>query len=267
MTTPVRIGAVPYLNAVPLVYSLEQAPPPEYELTYAEPSVLAEQLQAGDIDVGLIPVMEYLAGVGECVVPDVSISSRGPARSVKLFANKPWGDVRIVAAHSASRSSAAMASVLLQEQYGQAIELRRAAPDVAEMLRSADAAMLIGDPCLQATDVDVRHKVDLGAVWDIATGLPFVYAVWVSASEEPPRALAETLQDAKRSGVRAIPEIARREAGHAGLSAGQIERYLRVDLNYDLTPGHIDGIRRFAELCVQHGLLEEARDIRFAWRP
>ncbi|MFQ5810710.1 MAG: menaquinone biosynthetic enzyme MqnA/MqnD family protein, partial [Armatimonadota bacterium] len=177
MTTRARIGAVPYLNAVPLVHALEHEGG-AHDLTYAEPSVLAEQLRAGDIDVGLIPLMEYLAGTGRCVVRNVSISSRGPARSVKLFSNRPWDEVRVVAAHSASRSSAAMARVLLQEQYGHEVELRRMAPDVAEMLRSADAAMLIGDPCLAATDVDAVHQMDLGAAWDDFAGLPFVYAVW-----------------------------------------------------------------------------------------
>jgi len=253
---------VPYLNAVPLVYAIEDQASGPYELTYAEPSVLAEQLRAGEIGVGVIPVMEYLAGAGERVVPEVSISSSGPARSVKLFSNKLWDEVRVVAAHSASRSSAAMARVLLQEQYGHEVALRRMEPDISAMLRAADAAMLIGDPCLAATHVQAAHEVDLGAVWDNATGLPFVYAVWVSAADELPAGLAEMLVAAKRRGVIAIGEIAQREAGRAGLSAGQIERYLRVDLNFDLTPAHIDGIGRFAELCVKHGLLEEVRDIR-----
>jgi chorismate dehydratase len=252
---------VPYLNAVPLVYALEREGG-AHELTYAEPSLLAEQLLAGEIALGLIPLMEYLAGTGECVVPEVSISSRGRARSVKLFANKPWEQVRVVAAHSASRSSAAMAKVLLQERYGHEVELRRMAPDVSEMLRSADAAMLIGDPCLAATEVDAAHQMDLGAAWDSFAGLPFVYAVWATGTEEVPAALPDALVDAKRRGIGAIGEIGRREAGRAGLSASDIERYLQVDLNYDLTPEHIEGSRAFAELCVRHGLLREVGDIR-----
>ncbi len=262
--TPIRIGAVPYLNAVPLVYALEQEASTAYQLTYAEPSVLAQQLRAGEIDVGLIPIMEYLAGAGERVVPHMSISSRGRARSVKLFANRPWDEVRVVAAHAASRSSAAMAKVLLQEQYGHEVDLRRMEPNVGEMLGCADAALLIGDPCLAATDVEVAHKVDLGAVWDSFTGLPFVYAAWVSATREPPAGLVETLLEAKREGVNSIGEIAKRKARHTGLSQAEIERYLRVDLNYDLTPAHIDGIRAFADLCRRHGLLDNIREVRFA---
>ena len=262
--TRLRIGAVSYLNAVPLTYALRQAARVRDELTYAEPSTLAEQLRRGEISVGLIPTMEYLAGTGECVVPEVSISSCGPATSVKLFSNKPWDEVRIVAAHGASRSSAALAKVLLQEQYGHEVELRRMAPDVDEMLRAADAALLIGDPCLAAADVQVARTVDLGTLWHNLTGLPFVYALWVVGKRKLAPSLTQALVKAKWLGVLSIDNIARQEAGRAGLTQAQIERYLGVDLNYDLTPAHIDGIRTFAELCVRHGLVEQVREIRFA---
>jgi chorismate dehydratase len=255
---------------VPLVYALEHERGIAHErgiphaLTYAEPSVLAEQLRGGEIDVGLVPTMEYLAGTGECIVPQVSISSCGRARSVKLYSNKPWDEVRVVAAHSASRSSAAMAKVLLQEQYGHEVELRRMAPAVEEMLRCADAALLIGDPCLAAPRSAAARVVDLGTVWENFTKLPFVYAVWACAAKEPLAGLAEMLQEAKRRGVDAIGAIARREAGRAGMSAHEIESYLGIDLNHDLSPAHMEGIRAFARLCVRHELLEETTDVRLA---
>ena len=170
----------------------------------------------------------------------------------------------MLAAHSASRTSVALAKVLLQEQYGHEVELQEMEPDLGQMLQRADAALLIGDPCLAAAaSTEVAHKADLGAVWDNHQGLPFVYAVWVTAAEQPAKELVLTLMEAKEHGVPAIPEIAKREAGRAGLSQPQIQRYLQVDLNYELKPAHLDGIRAFADLCVRHGLLQKPREIRF----
>ena len=99
MATPIRVGAVSYLNAKPLYYGLCDIAP-DVRLTMDVPSRLAEQLAAGELDVALIPSVEYLRGVGRGyeIIPGFAIAARGPVRSVKLFSRVPWDEVESVGA-------------------------------------------------------------------------------------------------------------------------------------------------------------------------
>ena len=89
MPEPIRIGAVNYLNTKPLIHDLERIAP-EVDLSLAVPSRLAVQLAEGDLDVALIPAIEYFRNGTYSVVPDISIASRGPVLSVTLFSLVPW---------------------------------------------------------------------------------------------------------------------------------------------------------------------------------
>ena len=105
MTQPVRIGAVNYLNTKPLIYELDLLAP-EAELILEVPSRLADHLADGDLDVALIPAIEYFRGGRYTIVPNIAIASRGPVLSVTLFSRVPWQDIRRVALDAGSRTSA-----------------------------------------------------------------------------------------------------------------------------------------------------------------
>src|SRR5437899_3328531 len=96
MTSRIRIGAVNYLNTKPLIHELAELAP-DAELRLEVPSLLADQLHRGQLDVALIPVIEYFRHGGYRVVPDIAIASNGPVLSVTLFSRVPWKDVRRVA--------------------------------------------------------------------------------------------------------------------------------------------------------------------------
>src|SRR5437763_11288875 len=117
MGPAVRIGAVNYLNTKPLIEDLDVLAP-EAELVLDVPSRLAEHLSAGLLDVALIPVIEYFRAGSYTVVPDIAIASRGPVLSVTLFSRVPWRQVRRVALDEGSRTSAALAQVLLRQRDG-----------------------------------------------------------------------------------------------------------------------------------------------------
>src|SRR5688572_3643982 len=59
MATRLRVGAVSYLNAKPLYYGLADAAP-GVSLSMDVPSRLADRLAEGELDVALIPSVEYL---------------------------------------------------------------------------------------------------------------------------------------------------------------------------------------------------------------
>src|SRR5690242_20752525 len=117
MATPVRVGAVAYLNTKPLIHDLE-ALAPGIELVLDVPSRLADGLADGSLDVALIPVIEYFRAGTYTVVPDIAIASRGPVLSVTLFSRVPWAGIRRVARDEGSRTSAALAQILLRQRHG-----------------------------------------------------------------------------------------------------------------------------------------------------
>jgi len=145
--TPIRLGAVGYLNARPLVYGLERQP--RFELRYDIPSECARLLHAHAIDVGLIPSIEYLRGPGPyAFVPGPAVTSRGPVASVAIYTRVEPRDIRSIAMDTSSRTSVALATVLLSRVYGVNVHALPMAPDLEAMLARADAALIIGDAAL-----------------------------------------------------------------------------------------------------------------------
>ena len=258
----VRLGAVSFLNAAPLVHGLDRDP--AFALTSDLPSRVAEQLHAGEIDLGLIPSIEYARGE-YAVVPDVAITSRGPVRSVRLLLQRPLEHVRRVALDRSSRTSQALCRILLRERLGRDPEYVQMPPDPGAMLASADAALIIGDPALF---LDLPgDTMDLGEDWTRVTGRPFVYAFWAGRPGVVDEAGVRRLQDALRHGLGRLDGIA---ASYNGLGAGQAARsesYLRHNIVYRLGEDEQMGVREFYRRAFALGLIPRAPELRFHGHP
>ena len=261
--TPLRLGAVSYLNTKPLVYGLD-AHPDQFDVRFDVPSKCATLLHQGQVDLGLIPAIEYLHGDDYHVVPDISIASDGPVATVAVFTRKPIAHVNSLALDLSSRTSVALTRVLCAKHWKIEPSFMPAEPDVDAMLSRADAALVIGDPAF-AIDPGARGltKIDLGAEWRVMTGLPFVYAMWVGRRGAASPAQCRALQQARDNGLAHLPEIAREVAGgDARLERRSLE-YLRDNLKYSLGPGEAAGLRRFHELAAEIGLAAATQPLRF----
>jgi chorismate dehydratase len=262
MRNPVRVGAVNYLNTKPLIYNLA-ALAPQAVLSLDLPSRLADRLAAGDLDVALVPVIEYFRGDGYTVVPNIAIATRGPVLSVTLFSRVPWPEIRHVALDEGSRTSSALAHVLLQRRYGVRPELRPLPIDAEAEHADADAVLLIGDRAMKACLPGFRHAYDLGEEWQQWTGLPFVFAVWAVRPGADVRGVDDTLQESKRQGLAHVGAIAFAESRRLGLDAGFCRRYLETLIRFDLGPRELAGLQRFYELAVDSGLAPAGRSLHF----
>ena len=255
---PLRLGVVSYLNAVPLVHGLEADP--RFSLLRDVPSRIAERLHAGEIDLGMIPSVEYAAG-DYAIVPGIAIASRGAVRSVNLFHRRRLDGVRRVALDASSRTSVALAKILLRERLGHDPEYVSMGPPVEDMLASADAALVIGDPALYFRGE--AERLDLGEEWQARTGLPFVFAFWAGRPGAVDEAGVVRLQQALRAGQGAFSQIA---AQYNGLGAGrgpESEAYLRRNIVYDLGEEELSGLREFYRRARALGLIERVPELRF----
>src|SRR5262249_50631837 len=145
----IGIGAVRYLNSKPLLYNLEQLAGAA-RLVLEVPSKLADLLRVGQLEVALIPVIEYFRGNNYRIVPGISIASHGPVLSVTLFSRVPWSAIRRVALDEGSRTSAALTQVLLRDRYKVRAEVVTLPLDAAAEGADADAVLLIGDRAMRA---------------------------------------------------------------------------------------------------------------------
>jgi chorismate dehydratase len=143
--TRVRLGAVGYLNARPHVFGLERMP--RFDLRFDVPSQCAALLHDAEIDVGLIPSIEYLHG-SYAIVPDVAIASRGPVSSVMLYTTRPLAEVRSIALDTSSRTSVALTRILCAREFHIQPRFEPHSPDLESMLAHNDAALIIGDQAL-----------------------------------------------------------------------------------------------------------------------
>jgi chorismate dehydratase len=257
-----RLGAVSYLNTKPLVYGLD-AHPDQFDVRFDVPSKCAALLHAGQVDLGLIPAIEYLHADYR-IVPDVSIASDGEVATVAVFTRKPIAQVKTIALDLSSRTSVALTRVLCARRWRIAPTFTPAEPDLDAMLHRADAALVIGDPAF-AIDPEARRvdKIDLGAEWKAMTGLPFVYAMWVGRPGAATAAQCRALQDARDNGLAHLPEIAREVSdGDAEVERRSLT-YLRDNLRYSLGDRDAAGLRRFHELAAEIGLVPAPQPLRF----
>ena len=251
-----RVGAVNYLNTKPLVEGLTGFAP-EIALSFDLPSRLADRLHNSELDVGLIPTIEYLRAGCYSHIPDIAIGSDGPVLSVTLFSRVPWPEIRSVALDVGSRTSAALTEILLRERYGIRPQVEPLPIDVPADDLTTDAVLLIGDRAMTACLPGFEFAYDLGEEWTRWTGLPMVFAVWAIRPGVELGDTAPAFQKAKEFGLARAGAIAAREAPALGVSPAYCRRYFQNIIRYDLGARELAGLHRFGELARQVGLVPE----------
>ena len=164
MKNKVRIGAVEYLNTKPLVYGLERTAP-QAEVVFDLPSRLADRLAAGELDVALIPSIEFFQDPRYRIVSDACIACRGPVMSVTLFSRVPAAQIRTLALDEGSRTSAALVQILLKEKHGVVPDLEPLPIGATLADTRADAVLLIGDRAIHSPVGQFAEVWDLGDEW------------------------------------------------------------------------------------------------------
>jgi len=236
-----RVGIVGYLNARPLTDRIDRN---RFEVIADHPSAIAQMLQAGEIDVGLVPVAAILDG-SHRILPGTCIGAEGAVSSVLLVGETPPECWERIVLDGVSRTSAVLTRVLLAGPLGQRIgEVEVVAGDPGAGLDSArgtTAGLVIGD---RAREVPAHlcHRIDLAHEWTDWTGLPFVFAVWAGNRDLDPE-LRYHLRAASTEGIAAIADEYQGDARH----------YLTENLRYPLDDRALMGLRRFAALAAAGG--------------
>ncbi len=231
---PRLLGSVPYLNARPLLSGLS----PAFEIREAPPAPLADRFRAGEFEAALLPVVDAFRAPDARIVPGCAIGAHGDVLSVRLFLDRPWADVRTIARDPASHTSNALLEILSRLHWKRALPPPPAGTP-------ADGRLVIGDAALRLLG-SAREEIDLAGAWTAWTGLPFVFAAWVTTRPGP--GLADHLRRAAAEGIARREEIGGAEASALGIDPALARRYLREHIRFSLGPDEIRG----AELFWRH---------------
>ncbi len=237
--TTTTFGAVPYLNAAPLVHFLGDRRD-DVRVVYDRPAALLAPLLDGRLDAALVPIVDIFAHAELQPIDGIGICADGDVQSVLLKCYRPLNEVRTVAPDPASKTSNALAKILLAEHFGQSVTF--------EGESDPDAAVVIGDRAM--CEPPAPHgDIDLAGQWKAMTSLPFVFAVWAHRRDHPnPQALSRIAHDARGAGLAAIAGLADEYARKLDLDASRCIEYLTASLSYDVVSREIEGMQRFREM-------------------
>jgi Predicted periplasmic solute-binding protein len=240
-TMPV-LGSVPHLNARPLLEGLEKAT--GSVIHFDSPVQLHEKVLSGKIQIALLPVISYLENRDLKLVPGTGIVSHGEVKSVKVFHEKSGVDLantQSIYLDPSSKTSQRLLKVLLVKKYNRKLDeiLWTDRPDYAESVLS------IGDHAL--ANSHFGNSTDLGLEWQKLTGLPFVYACWMSQIPIPQELLAK-LHNAKMTGLQSIDEIAARQTVVPHEDA---VHYLTHHIQYHIEGPELVGMKMFFDWVVE----------------
>ena len=237
----VRVGIVNYLNTKPLIYGLQKEPINKMiDLIGAYPAKLAQMLSDDQIDVGLIPV---------AVIPQLSsyhingnfcIGTEGEVASVCLFSEVPMKEITTVYLDYQSRSSVALLKWLMKESWGISPEIKQATDEsYRQKIKGTTAGLVIGDRALEQRKIST-FIYDLGSEWRAITGLPFVFAAWVS-KKPLSEAFIRIFDEANAMGLSHIDEIVRENP----FDLYDLKKYYTIHLSYGLDERKKQGLQKF----------------------
>lgn len=245
-----RIGVVAYTNTLPLAAGLE-AYLPGAILVRDTPARIASALEAGGLDVGLVPVAALAGEPSWSVVPGLGIAAEGPVRSVLLLSRVAPSRIETLIDDPASRTSNVLARLWLAHRHGVRPRPVEGPGRPEERLRLGDATVAIGDQALYWNG-SAAETIDLGGAWTEWTGLPFVFAVWAGPGAGAP-GLAQALHRTFEANAERLEVLAREAAPGDPARRDLIESYLRHSIRFRLGPAEDRGLARFLELGVEAG--------------
>jgi chorismate dehydratase len=239
----IRVGIVNYLNTKPLVYGLQRSPINEkIELIPAYPARLAEMLVNNEIDLGLIPVAAIPELSSWHIVGDYCIGAEGEIASVCLFSEVPMNEIKKVYLDYQSRSSVALLKWLMKEYWGIAPEIIQSTDETyLREIKGTTAGLVIGDRALEQRRIST-FIYDLGSEWRAITGLPFVFAAWVS-KEKLPDEFIKLFNEANELGLHHIDEI----IAETPFAIYDLKKYYTLHLSYHLDERKRKGMQRFLQ--------------------
>ena len=232
-----------YLNTKPLLHALNNGfEIKNMHLVEDYPARIAQMLLNNEIDVGLVPVAIIPKMQEHFIVTDYCIGAEGAVGSVCLFSEVPLERVEKVLLDYQSRTSVALAKVLIKHYWKITPVLEDAKEDFREYIKGTTAAVVIGDRAFEQRRQSA-YMYDLAAAWKAFTGLPFVFAAWI-ANKKLPKEFIEEFNQANKIGLLSIDKV----VAENPYPLYDLDYYYHHNISYHLTADKRKGLDKFLSL-------------------
>lgn len=268
----IRLGQVDYLNCYPVYYAIEHNQVPvNAKMFKGYPTKLNEMFLNGKLDITPISSIEYARNIDKAIIlPNVSISADGDVQSILLFSKVPVTELDglKVCLTRSSATSVALLKILFEHYYQIQVEYTVQKPDLQQMLKKNDAALLIGDDALLAGNGDLNYEgnqlfvIDLGRAWRDFTGHKMIYALWVIRSQyvaehtEEIAAISKAFVEAKDFGFSHISLLVDKAEQKTCLPRPVLESYFQT-IQYEFGEEEKKAILTYYDYAYKSGLIKE----------
>ncbi len=244
----IKVSCVSYLNSLPFLHGLRNHPvADEIELSLDHPAQCAQKLADGTVDIGLVPVAVIPTLQQAYEITCWCIGADGPVRSVALFSMVPLDEIRQILPDFQSVTSNYLVRILAAKYWNITPEFLLPSPGYEKNIKDQTAGVIIGDRALQLYDT-YPYRYDLAGEWHRFTGLPFVFARWVSNRELDP-GFINSFGDALKSGVQNTGTLLSENIA-SGLDRDLIREYLTRNLSYTFDERKKLGMEKFLDYAA-----------------
>lgn len=239
----IKVSCVSYLNSMPFVYGLQHhAVAGNIELSLDIPSACASKLISGTAQIGLVPVASIPLIKNARIVSDFCIGANGPVNSVMLLSDVPLNEITAILLDYQSMTSVNLVKVLADQFWKIKPEWMPAKPGFENQISGTVAGVIIGDRALVSGN-RFKYSYDLSEEWEKMTGLPFVFACWVSNTELPAEFIS-SFNDALGFGLNHL-EDSLTHFKEENISAESALNYLRKFIDYHLDEPKKSALEKF----------------------
>jgi chorismate dehydratase len=236
----IRVGAVNYLNTKPLIYGFEHGMMHDsVDLIIDFPSKIASMLLDDKIDVGLVPVAIIPEMKEHYIISDYCISCDGEVASVCLFSEVPLSKIKKILLDYQSRTSVDLLRILIKQFWKIDPVLEDTMGEYRSEISGTTAALIIGDRALEQRKIS-PCLFDLGLEWKKFTGLPFVFAAWIS-NKELDKDFINSFNHANNVGLGKIQVIVEENP----FEKFNLNDYYTRYINFQLTDAKQEGLKLF----------------------
>ena len=239
---PIRITAISYYNTLPFIYGLTHSELLSgYKLNLEVPSVSARKIISNEAEIGLIPVGALPGITNYHIVSNLCIGADKDVKSVLLLSNVSLSDLKTIYLDTDSLTSVNLVRILAQK-YWKTNPQWKSLSELNGKLSKEEGMVLIGDKTFGLSG-QYPFCYDLAGEWIKFTGLPFVFAVWISRNPLPAE-FQKSFQSALAWGVEHREESISM-AVNPHIKDHELISYLKNDISYNLDERKIKGMEMF----------------------
>ena len=244
----IKAVAVSYLNTKPLLYGIiKSGLEKEMDLQLEIPSECARKLANGEVDMGLVPVAVIPELDNAHIISDYCIGAVGAVKTVCIFSQCPIEEMTHLYLDYHSRTSVQLAQVLLREHWKLSPKLIAATPGFESKITGTTGAVIIGDRAI-GMEEKCNFVYDLGEIWMAFSGLPFVFAAWVS-NRPMEEGFIIKFNEAMKMGVADIPNLM--YLLPTPVAGFDLEKYFTENISYELDLKKKMGLDLFLKLMTK----------------